>query len=117
MSRSLDCLEKIKKEILDDTRGMGYAGKSTAEIAVLMTKDIAQDPPVFVTQSRSILNILAAKNLSGTDSDKVKAAAIAAGLVDSNDTKDVSVEVLTRRADELSLGDVMQGDVESALAV
>ena len=114
MARSVDTLTTIKQEIQNDPRGIGYAGKSPAAIGILMSADRPQATPVFRTESRDKLDLLRelltpARRLALIQHAKNQ------GWVTDVDLADLQVEVLTRRCDELSLGEVTQGDVEQAL--
>lgn len=113
MSRALDTLQKIKSEIQNDPNGRGYALKTAAEIAILMNQDYSYSPKQFTTVVLDALDVIRNKATS-LQIDTLKDFAITQGIISLGDLS-LSVEQFRKRSDELSLGEVSQGDIEEAL--
>lgn len=97
--------DTIKKEIQDDPTGLSLSKNRTpAEIAIMLNEEVSKNPKEFTT-IQPLWTIEYLVSLLKTN-----------GLIkDSDDPAQTQIEVLTRRSDELSLGDITQGDVEQAL--
>lgn len=129
MSRANDTLLKLQNEIQKDPRERGYSGKSPSEIAILMNQDVSQNPKVFIQVipvEKDVITqkLVTAKSPSNEDVDlvafyakirDVKTLLVNKELASSADFDPKQVEVLTKRSDELSLGEISQGDIEQAL--
>lgn len=59
MGLTTDMLKKIKEEIENDPDGLGYAGKSNAEIAVLLCSSVFKNRTVVDSHAAPINRILA----------------------------------------------------------
>lgn len=116
MPFSRDGLQKIKDEITNDPQSIGYAGKTPSAIAILITTPVSYSPPQYQQVKESKMQILTS-SLSQEQIDAICSYAIAQGYITFNAFDGVPVEIKARRSDFLGLGDIDEGDIQSALAL
>lgn len=117
MSRDAYALAKIKEEIQSDPRGRGYSGKQASHQAILMNEEISKSPKQFRNVKVDKRELIVRKVYTLTDAqvDDILTYFKLRGYSTASDEDDQRIEVKTRRSDDLSLGEILQGDVEQAL--